>query len=218
MTRVIEALQDFDRKERFAVLREALGFSSKNAQLGEAFRKKLSSCLDITVPECVFLAMDYHLDWVEMALHLADKSNIPNGYRFRNKCLNDINQNSRDIDLLVAFEGQKALGMVTHLVLIEAKAYLSNWTNKQLGEKAVRLCNIFGPDGASWANTSPHFVLMTKRKSQGICTQSWPAWMKSEDKPIWLEYNLPRRRKITRCDENGKSAEHGGYLRIDSTG
>ena len=217
MPRVIEALQNFDRKERIAILRKSLGLKSDKTPLSDDFRKKLSLCLDITVPKCVFLTTDYHLDWLHMALYLKEKSEIPDKYRVCNQHFKKVNQNSQDIDLLIAFEEPKMLGTETHLVLIEAKAYLSNWTNKQLGQKAVRLCEIFGSDGKTWANTSPHFVLMTRKISQGICAQSWPTWMKGEDIPIWLEYDLPRRRKITRCDENGNNAEHGGYLRIDST-
>lgn len=103
----------------------------------------------------------------------------------------------------------------THLVLIEAKAYLP-WTNKQLKSKTGRLREIFGEGGTQARVVEPHFVLMTGRKSDNIKTATWPGWTKdSEGNPFWLTYDLARRRKVTRCMEGGKPDKCGGHLRLD---
>ena len=48
---------------------------------------------------------------------------------------------------MIAFEADGTGEASTHLVHIEAKAYLG-WTNAQLNGKAARLRAIFGEDGA----------------------------------------------------------------------
>ena len=167
------------------------------------------------MPDHAFVAMDYHLDWIQMALHLAENPAPNPGEAFPNPGFNDINKDQEDIDLLVGFEAANRISPATHLVLIEAKAYLP-WTNKQLKSKTCRLREIFGEDGRRAGVVEPHFVLMTGRKSDNIETATWPAWTKdAQEKPFWLEYELPSRRKVTRCTQAGKPDKCGGYLRLD---
>ena len=213
MSQAMEALRSFDRKERFAVLREVLGFDPETPRLHARFREKLSDCIGVSVPEHAFLAMDYHLDWIDMALYLVSKQEIRPESPFPNEQFPNINQNQQDVDLLIAFEADGTGEASTHLVHIEAKAYLG-WDNTQLARKAKRLRTIFGEDGARWGFATPHYVLMSARRSTDISTQSWPKWMKNEDEPIWLDYKLPPRLKITRCDESGRPSKDGGYLLV----
>ena len=214
MSQVIQALRSLDRKERFAVLREVLGFEPETPRLDGRFRQKLSNRIGISVPEHAFLAMDYHLDWIDVALYLVSKQEIRPKCPFLNERFPNINENQQDVDLLIAFESDGAGEASTHLVHIEAKAYLG-WTNAQLNGKAARLRAIFGEDGARWAFATPHYVLMSAKRSPRISTQSWPRWMKNGDEPIWLDYDLPSRFKITRCDPSGTPSKNGGYLRLD---
>ena len=214
MSHLIENLRSFDRKERFAVLREALGFDPEKPRLNCGFKRNLSECIDVELPQRAFLAMDYHLDWIDMALHLAAEKTIGPRPPFPNESFPRINENQQDIDLLVAFESGGNGQRTTHLVLIEAKAYLY-WDNNQLRKKARRLRAIFCEDGRRWDFATPHFVLMTGKRSAGIRTRSWPKWMKNGDKAIWLDYDLTRRLRITRCTETGRPLKDGGHLRID---
>ena len=92
--------------------------------LDDGFRKRLGDCIGVDVPECAFLAMDYHLDWIQIAFHLDASPDIDPGRPFPKPDFGDINRDQEDIDLLVAFKGKDAGRAVTHLVLIEAKAYL----------------------------------------------------------------------------------------------
>ena len=111
MSDLITHLRSFNRKERFILLREALG--TDTFCLDDAFRERLGNLLGVTVPADAFVAMDYHLDWLQMALFLAatssPPSSIPNDDLFK--------ANQEDVDLLVAFDD----AATTHLVLLEAK-------------------------------------------------------------------------------------------------
>ena len=214
MSRLIQILRSFDRKERFAVLREVLGFNPETPRLHDCFREKLSNCIGMPVPEHAFLAMDYHLDWIDMALHLVSRPDVRPKSPFPDEQFPDINQNQQDVDLLIAFEGIGTAEAATQLVHIEAKAYL-DWNSAQLDGKVKRLRSIFGEDGSRWEFATPHFILMMARRSPRISTQSWPKWMKSRDTPVWLDYRLPPRFKITRCDESGRPSKNGGYLCLD---
>ena len=214
MSTLIEILRLLNRKERYAVLNEVLGFDRVAPRLDDSFRNGLARCIGNPVPECCFLAMDYHLDWIEMALYLAEKQEIQPGCPLLNREFRNINENQEDIDLLIGFEGGGEGEKMTHLVLIEAKAYLP-WSNAQLDSKAKRLRFMFGEHGRRWNSVTPHVVLMSGKTSTRICTRSWPDWMSDGDKPYWMQYELPRRLKITRCTPSGKPSKSGGHLRLD---
>lgn len=210
MSQVIEKLRSLDRKERFAVLREALGFHRDWPDLDYGFRKRLQKCIRVRIPERVFLAMDYHMDWIQLALCLPEASEIEPETPFKNPGLENINKNQQDIDLVVAFETKD--GAATHLVLIEAKAYLG-WNNHQLNCKAKRLGEIFGSDGKRHETVQPHFVLMTNRVSEEIHTHGWPEWTRDGGQPLWLEYCLPQRYEVRRWSKkNGRQSREGSHL------
>ena len=64
-------------------------------RLSSGFRGELPRKLDVKIPDDAFVAMDYHIDWPQMAI--SSVTGI-----VRNEGLGDGNQ--EDIDLLVAFE------------------------------------------------------------------------------------------------------------------
>ena len=170
MSELIGHLRSFNRKERFILLREALGRDT----LGDAFRRRLGDCIGVTVPASAFVAMDYHLDWLQMALYLARTPDPHPRIRKQDvlgKGQRDFNANQMDIDLLVAFDE----GATTHLVLIEAKME-TGWRNRQMYEKAKRLRQILGdPPDRSLAD--PCFVLLSPRRPQQLKVDVWPGWM-----------------------------------------
>ena len=134
MIDLIEILESFNRKERFFLISHALGLRSNSDEpafsLSNCFRKQLNTNIDVAIPpepEGVFVAMDYHLDWLQAALILAH-TNQDEKSKFCNGSKEDqvIKGTQEDIDLLVAFKA----GEKFHLILVEAKAY-SGWTNKQ---------------------------------------------------------------------------------------
>ncbi len=204
MSDLLTHLRSFHRKERFILLTEALG----THHLGEGLRARLGSAIGVAVPADAYVAMDYHLDWLQMALYLAGSP------KPRQRIHNDglFAGNQEDVDLLVAFDGDST----THLVLVEAKVE-TGWTNKQLSSKADRLSQMFdeGRPGAQLA--TPHYLLMSPRPpSPTVSTAGWASWMVRDGRAVWMELaRPPGLRKVTRCDEDGRPSAAGRFLRVD---
>ena len=206
MTKLIEYLESFNRKERFFLIAQALG--NPKFHLSEEFQASLSEAFGILVPGDAFVAMDYHIDWIHSSLFLTfqgdeDTSIHPNTG-------NIATGNQEDVDLLVAYED----GPLTHILLIEAKAE-TGWTNKQTLSKASRLRNIFGDEGTRYNQVRPHFCLMSPRVPSQLESKRWPSWMTHGGEPLWIKLDVPAgRRKVTRCDEMGKSRASGNFFKV----
>ena len=164
MTSLIGSIKDLNRKERFHLLHDALGFENQTFTLCRSFLARLSECLDLSIPFDAYVAMDYQIGWLERAF-LGEP----------------VKQNIQDIDLLVAFEDADA----THLILMEAKGD-SAWDNEQLRKKAKRLGNLF-PQQA----VEPHFVLTSPRKPKRIKHDGWPCWMLPQGSHVWMCLHMP---------------------------
>ena len=81
--------------------------------------------------------------------------------------------------------------------------------------KAKRLRQIFG-DQPDSDGAQPHFVLLSRTRPQRLEAGKWPAWMKRDGKLVWME--LPRPHglcKVTRCGDDGRASQGGGFLRVD---
>ncbi len=65
---LVECLKAFNRKERYWLLRNALGAPALELLLSGAFRDRLGKLLDTDIPSDAWWAMDYHIDWVFAAL------------------------------------------------------------------------------------------------------------------------------------------------------
>ena len=206
MANLIDHLKAFNRKERFILLNEALGFHGHSFCMSANFSQRLSDCLGFRVPENAFVAMDYHLDWLQMALWLADHADTE--ATFPNEGL--VFANQQDIDLLVAFEGETT----TRLILIEAKGDTDR-SQDQLDLKCARLELIFGRGRPGTSRVTPDFILMSPEKPTRMDTTSWPSWMKVNGKARWLELRLPDGLlKVSRCTRAGGSSADGTYLKI----
>ena len=208
MLDLVELLESFNRKERFFLIRQALG----NSRLSVNFRTKLSIAIGLAVPETSFVAMDYHLDSLAAALYAHQRGNTAGV--FNNPERQIIKGHHEDIDLIVAFSN----GGQYHIVLVEAKG-ATGWTNKQMRSKANRLTQIFGPDGDRYSGVVPHFCLSSPRLPQRLKASEWPNWMRSDDGSyIWLDLNFPQsRNKVTRCDAEGNQSAEGDHFRIVRT-
>ena len=217
MTTVIEYLESFNRKERFFLVARALG--NPRFRLGEEFRKELGYRFGLQIPEeDVFVAMDYHFDWIQTSLYLYGHAQ-GDGAVYSNRGDDGgklITGNQEDIDLIVAFASNET----THIMLIEAKAE-TGWGNLQMKSKANRLGRIFGDGkrGDAVPNVLPHFALMSPRRHKRLLTTSWPQWMRPESgEPFWLELPvLPGRRKVTRTDASGRPAQSGQEFTVQFT-
>ncbi len=217
MSDIIKYLRLLNRKEHFFLLRETLGKGT--FCLSKQFRTKLRNCLNkgsrkkLSIPPGAFVAMDYHLNWIQMALYLAANKPPPRAHIKNDKLYY---RNPEDIDLLVAFDD----GPKTHLILIEAKAH-TGWTNEQLKSKADRLKLIFNEDRHGRELVTPHFLLMSPKRSEEIETEKWPDWMtqgtKKPGNPLWLPLPLGESIQTKRYDPAGKNKKPKKYryLRLE---
>ncbi len=137
--RLVKLLKKLNRKERYWLLRNAIG--EKFLQLDESFICELQKALEdedsgIEIPKNAWWAMDYHLDWIAVALkQYVDKSEINEGMVIENECCTHIDEcdsnklisgNQLDIDMIIAYDKT--------LILVEAKADIS-WSRKQMENK-----------------------------------------------------------------------------------
>ena len=213
-------LQLLNRKERFHLLREALGETT--FRLDERFRTRLQFCLRdsprgaVSIPPDAFVAMDYHLDWIAMALRLAVDGPERDHHDWfpLDGIANDelVSGTQQDVDLLVAFPD----GPTTHLVMIEAKGD-THWRNEQLDRKAERLKKIFSDERPWTESIAPHFVLMSPTRPTFLTKRGWPPWMRPNGEPLWLSLPLPEGLvKVTRYDPvRDRRPENYRYLSVD---
>ena len=198
MSDLIEILESFNRKERYFLIAQALG--KPKFELAPDFRKELGAAICVDIPEDpakVFVAMDYHLNWIHASLVLARHSTtITRMQHLKNGA---IEKNQEDVDLLVAFHS----GDKFRLVLVEAKAFdaegYASWSNSQMESKVNRLRLIFDDKGDKYKDVVPHYCLTSHNKPRRLNLSSWPEWMKpNEGCPLWLKLCLPPERLVVK--------------------
>ncbi len=193
---IIENLKRFNRKERYHLIRDALG--NPDFKLGKPFWGRLRKCLGLQeeVPEKAFMAMDYHLDWIYASLFLTTTQEQP-PYRLRSD--KKISGTQQDIDLLIAYESDG----ICHVVMLEAKGALPFGSKEEeaLKSKVERLVVIWGDNGNRWCNVEPHFVI-TSPKPLPLRCEEWPKWMLSKKGCVqWLKLDIAKNlplQKVTR--------------------
>ena len=205
MPTFLKLLESFNRKERFFLVGEALG--NPKFQLSDDFRLRLGSddVFGIVPPKDALVFMDYHLDWLHASLFFSLPENDVEGVHPNSRHIATGTQ--EDMDLLIAFNSENNI----HILLIEAKG-ATRWKNSQLTSKAGKFRKIFGdcPE-KEYPGIVPHFCLMSpKPVPESIKSSEWPEWMTNNDNnPIWLKLDMPTdRRKVTRCNEDGKPQAH----------
>ena len=209
MSDLIKLLERFNRKERHFLALQLIG--KKKFQLNVGFKECLYNKICVEIPdECVFVAIDYHLDWVLAALEAHKRGDTGGTFDIELKGTN------LDIDCLIAFPKDECF----HLIFLEAKAYPENgsgWTNAQMKKKAKRLGEIFGNDGCCYPKVKPHFLMLSpKEPGKRLNIDCWPCWMKKNRQPRHLTWDLPSSRlKATQCNAEGDNEEGGDLFRID---
>ena len=219
MPDLIDILESFNRKERFFLISHALnGRLDKPAFTPNVdFLKELCNKVDAPVPEKterVFVAMDYHLEWLYAGLTKWNESDVAK-WVFGNPgegAEQPIQGDIEDIDLLIAFKH----GGQYHLILVEAKAYngkrYASFERAQLKSKAERLVKMFGETGQKCAGVTAYFCLLSQNPPQPLAPYA-PPWNESR----WMPAALPRRdtrRIVERCNENGEVAAHGNHFSV----
>jgi len=200
--KLLELFKEFNAKERYFLVGEALG--NRKYELSEKFRKRIGKAIGIAIPKDAFAAMDYHLDWLYACLMLASTESEKGVFENTD---NVIKAQQEDIDFIIAFKHDKKCC----IVLIEAKG-VSHWGNKQMKSKVKRLKQIFGESGTRWNNVFPHFIMMSPKKPDNVATNDVPEWMLCERAWGWVELTISDFLKgIERCDVQGKKNRKGEY-------
>lgn len=184
MVSIIDDLKQFNRKERFHLLRTISGTGDQSLKLSRKFRNDLSKKINLPVPSSAFAAIDYHLDWISVVIHRARIHDY--GFELVNDEL--MKGNQEDVDLLIGFEDPKRS---THLIHCEAKG-VSGWDEEQLTSKISRLRKIFGESGRDIEGVIPRLVLISPSYPKQLNTTDWPTWAKTScGRPFWLELEIP---------------------------
>ena len=178
------ALMRHNARERFHLVRYAMGLPGQSLPLGRTFREELGSVVGATVPGDAYAATDYQLIRLEDALYdtYRRRSVSPMSFKNRLRSHTDLPRRVTDVDLLIVFSHENAV----HIVLVEAK-YKSSWSNAQLSKKADCLSQLFHPRMV-WADkVTPSFVLLSSNPPRRVTTEGWPAWMAPEGTPLWMK-------------------------------
>lgn len=185
---LLDHLQQFNRKERFILVGQALG--NPSFTLGSDFATTLADCLHRDVPIGAYCAMDYHLDWLFAALAwtydgVRQGNAVAREFTDRHPktgALVDlkVTGNQSDVDLLIAWVDQCRRAQI---VLIEAKGY-SPWDPAQMEYKCARLNAIFGSDGRRFSEVDAHLVLTGPPPgptAKTLPNAQWPEWARKHD-------------------------------------
>ncbi len=219
--KIEDTLKVFNRKERYWVVRTALGAPSAtlSSELCEDLNAQLQLRADPLTPASAWWAIDYHFDWLQAALLLHpnfSEEPVPLTRQDENAKWN-IQGQQEDVDLIIA-HGRD-------VVLVEAKAF-GSWSNSQLTSKLKRLKALCGDTGQVTVGSLPdaervrlHFVLMSPnqpRKLSDEVLKEWPQWgMGADGKPLWvrLQVGSPDDQffKVNRCNIKRESSSNGEY-------
>lgn len=177
---LVECLKLFNRKERYWLLRNALGEQNEEIPLSFSFRERLGEAIGDEIPPKAWWALDYHIDWLFAALVLdgspEDAATKPTKnpetsieHRTQRRLIRGTQE---DFDFVIAFDRT--------IILIEAKG-VTSWGNRQISSKNRRLCEwekfseqIQNTGKANFEPPRIIMVLMSAKKSYGLHELHWP--------------------------------------------
>ncbi|MEO9167703.1 MAG: hypothetical protein ABI230_04795 [Aestuariivirga sp.] len=203
---LVEALKQFNRKERYWLIQQALGKPQLDAkfltELSLALNKQCGDKSKIRIPENAYWAIDYHFDWIAGALESIAMAKEPFPNSPSNKQL--VRGNQEDIDLLVAYEHT--------LILVECKAGES-WSIKQLKSKKNRICLIKKLIIEKGLGIDIHKAIVSSddpSESRGKIKDELKGfpWFKLAD------YDLNSFKKPQRCNGMGDAKASGKYWQV----
>ena len=228
MSLLLNNLAAFNRKERFHLMDFAFGIATPEIGLTHDIIKGIKGVLGVSVPPTAWTAMDYHLDWLYAAIHLAslgkNAMDTDGGPFLRDKF--QISATQEDIDLLIGFDLPGSDG--TRLILIEAKGATA-WSQKQFDSKCKRIDRIFQDRGDLQMLVQPYFAMTSPREPQRLVTEMMPVWACFDGLP-WKQqgkrypwFQLPmtgpdgksgRFLRIQRCDKEGEAIRTGDHWHV----
>lgn len=209
-------LKLFNRKERYWLLRNALGDENLNLPLGKPFLEKVLEVLPITPPSTtdeIWWGMDYHFDWLAGALKVYGQQGF-GGIAPRKSSVNGevISGTQEDVDFIISFGN--------HLILIEAKG-VTSWNSKQFKSKLNRVETLKKliveyrcPD------IFIHFILISPKVPKRLPCSAQRILLdipcESKDVTNFLGSGY-RFLKTTRCDEQENDCKNDEFWKISPT-
>ena len=145
MSALTDLLEKFNRKERFWLLRDLIG--SPFLLISPEFRRKLEHEINRPIPEQMWWAFDYHIDWLVAVLRTFPAQ--PELNKWHDNEASEIKGNQQDFDLIIAFDEE--------IILVEAKT--GYFSKSELKSKLSRLNGIVTTDGRTKAGVRISFVL-----------------------------------------------------------
>ncbi|MES0094591.1 hypothetical protein [Mesorhizobium sp. M0030] len=202
------ALERFNRKERYWLLKEAFGLQP----LSQNFRTKLGTVFGpdagVNIPENAWWAIDYHVDWLFGALSttLTSDETFP---AYPNE-LGQVKGTQEDFDLVVAYNRT--------LIIVEAKAG-QHWGNKQVKSKLARLTALVEYNSRLPESLRLYFVLASPRQPTKLDESSCPPALQTKEGRVhWIElgYGSPdaKHLAVTRCDHGGNRDAKADHWRV----
>lgn len=208
---LVRLLQQFNRKERYWLLADALGDPFR--ALDATYRQRLGDVLGFEVPANAWWALDYHFDWLHAALCCAPNYRPELGVERANELdasgRKKIRGTQEDVDFIIAFDRT--------IILVEAKG-VTGWTNGQMESKTQRLIDL----SYDSKQTDIFLVLTSPLNSERLGKGEWVGNVPSQMMPgDGTFYHLPMRGlgggsdllRVERCQE-GKAAHNGEFWRI----
>ncbi|BAV49371.1 Uncharacterized protein MLTONO_4468 [Mesorhizobium loti] len=224
---LVECLKLFNRKERYWLIRNALGERGKDLPLSNSFRKELGDVIKVAIPKNAWWAIDYHIDWLFGALVLDRARSVDNEPTILENPIVSasdepirrfIRGTQEDFDFVVAFSRT--------IILVEAKG-VTSWGNDQIVSKHQRLCewrdfsHRVHVDGIQSTDPIRIFVvLMSPGQPKKLKPLDWPSFVNGDGKaPFYLTLDLSDAPEVfrvpVRCDDNRESAHDGDRWRIN---
>jgi hypothetical protein len=177
MSALTDLLEKFNRKERFWLLNDLIG--SPFLKISPEFRRKLADETSRPIPDLVWWAFDYHIDWLVAVLRTFPAQ--PQLNKPLNNEASEIKGNPEDFDLIIAFDKE--------IILVEAKTGF--FSNPELKSKLARLNGIVSTDGITESGVRISFVLSNpkiKKLKKLNEKQFFPAWaLKKNGQPFRID-------------------------------
>lgn len=204
-SQLVKALAQFNRKERFWLLSEAIGEAFQ--KLSPDFLARLSKEIGVSIPQDAWWAFDYHFEWLYAVLFSSPAYDPSPDSPSKTNAEKLIRGNQEDMDLIVAFDDV--------IIIVEAKLSTS-WSNKQAASKARRLCAL------PTDYTRCFYVLTSPVRPTKLNMAGWPAWALRTPLPEpsfhWLALEpqgTPQRPlMVSRCDHEGNRSQNGTFWNV----
>ena len=212
MPNLVECLRSFNRKERYWVIRNALGECAK--RLSPEFLQLLEDEVGVSIERDAWWAVDYDINWFIAALLLYNGVTRGENVEIGGGKLAIQGGNPQDFDLVVAFNAT--------VILIEAKG-VTSWSNEQMRNKRDRLAALDAFSDKFGKKVDLFLVTMSPSEPKKLNELIWSEKIKigRAIKETFQRYHVQLEiedrdnfKVVTRCNEKYEPFKDGKHFRI----